>query len=147
MTTSFVQQLHQEHQECDQAFAEAEVAALKGRLDAAKEPVEKCIHLNRRHFEIEETLLFPAFEAATGSQGGPTQVMRMEHEQMKALLQRMETAFHEGDLTQLARVGETLMILMQQHNLKEENMLYPMMDQVLAPQREKLIEELKNYPR
>ena len=35
-----------------------------------------------------------------------------------------------------------MMILMQQHNVKEEEILYPMADQHLAPYREELIERM-----
>ncbi|TRZ68118.1 MAG: hemerythrin domain-containing protein, partial [Rhodocyclaceae bacterium] len=39
-------------------------------------------------------------------------------------------------------VAETLLILMQQHNMKEENILYPMCDQALAAQVEQLSERI-----
>ena len=39
-----------------------------------------------RHFEMEEAVLFPAFEEATGMTQGPTMVMHAEHVQMKGVL-------------------------------------------------------------
>jgi hypothetical protein len=39
--------------------------------------------------------------------------------------------------------AETLLIMMQQHNVKEENVLYPMCDQHLADQLENLLPELR----
>jgi len=36
-------------------------------------------------------------------------------------------------------LSETLNMLMQQHNMKEENMLYPMSDQVLSSDRDSVI--------
>ena len=38
--------------------------------------------------------------------------------------------------------GPLVMILMQQHNVKEEGILYPMVDQHLASYREELIERM-----
>jgi len=146
MSESLTQLLHDEHQKCDQAMASAEEAALSGDLAQAQGPVEACIHENIRHFKIEEDLLFPAFEEATGTQGGPTQMMRMEHDQMRGLLEQMESALKQGDLDRIPNITETLVILMQQHNMKEENILYPMMDQVLHEQRAGLIKELKAFP-
>ena len=145
MSQSLTQVLHDEHQQCDQALAQAEEAALAGNLEQTREPVQICLRENRKHFRIEEELLFPAFEEVTGQTGGPTHVMRMEHEQMRGLLNQMEKALEEGRLEDIGKISETLMILMQQHNLKEENILYPMMDQVLQEQRENLIKGLRSF--
>ncbi|MDX2470622.1 MAG: hemerythrin domain-containing protein [SAR324 cluster bacterium] len=143
MPETFTQALHAEHQECDRLFAIAEEAALDGNIELAKDPIGAAIAINRAHFQLEETILFPAFEEATQMTGGPTAVMRMEHDQMRDLLNRIEQATIAGKLDEVAKVFETLMILMQQHNLKEENMLYPMMDQALAHKREELLAKIK----
>jgi len=143
---SLTQILHQEHQECDHRNAIAEEASLAGDLDNARDPVLHAVQENLRHFRIEEEILFPAFEAATGMTGGPTQVMRSEHQQMKGLLEEMRQALLLGNLSRIPKVSETLMLLMQQHNLKEENILYPMMDQHLANQVENLIAQVKGFP-
>ena len=73
---------------------------------------------------------------------GPTQVMRMEHQQMRNLLARMSEAVSNGAPEKILEVSETLMILMQQHNVKEEGILYPMADQHLASYREALSERM-----
>jgi len=87
----------------------------------------------RTHLGNEEELLFPAFEAATGmTKAGPTFVMRSEHEQMRALLGRMQAAVERGDLRELLDQGDTLLLLIGQHNSKEEGMLYPLAERALA---------------
>ena len=95
-----------------------------------------------RHFQMEETVLFPTFEEISGMRQGPTQVMRMEHQQMRNLLARMSEAVSSENQEEILEVGETMMILMQQHNVKEEGILYPMADQHLASYREELIERM-----
>ena len=77
-------------------------------------------------------MLFPAFEAATGMSGGPTQIMRMEHAQMRDLLAQMDAALQQKNRDAFAGIADTLLIMMQQHNMKEENILYPMCDNSLA---------------
>lgn len=84
------------------------------------------------HFSMEEEKLFPAFEQHLGHTMGPTQVMRMEHNQMKQLFSEMQQAVKARDDAQYLGLSETLMMIMQQHNMKEEQMLYPMMDQTLG---------------
>ena len=64
------------------------------------------------------------------------------YQQMRNLLERMSEAVSNGDPEEILEVGETMMILMQQHNVKEEGILYPMADQHLASYREELIERM-----
>ena len=49
-------------------------------------------------------------------------------------------AEHEGH--EYFGIAETLLIMMQQHNMKEENILYPMCDQHLAEEAEELVQQL-----
>jgi len=127
-----------DHQHCDQLFAQAEDALDSG--DSA--PMQAFLDDMNRHFVWEESVLFGAFEDATGMHGGgPTEVMRGEHTQMKALMSQMQEAITGGAAETALKAGETLLILMQQHNLKEENMLYPMMDSHLDAAA--MVEKLK----
>jgi hemerythrin-like domain-containing protein len=90
----------------------------------------------RRHLALEEEILFPALEDASGMHGvGPTQVMRMEHAQMRGLLDAMARAAAGGDVDGVTDHGDTLMMLIGQHNLKEEGMLYPMAEDLLGGPR------------
>ncbi len=85
-----------------------------------------------RHFDMEEGVMFPAFESATGMSMGPTEVMRMEHSQMREVFAAMAEGMRLRNKAAYLGASETLLMLMQQHNLKEEQMLYRMADQVLA---------------
>ncbi|MBF0351865.1 MAG: hemerythrin domain-containing protein [SAR324 cluster bacterium] len=123
--------MQQEHELCDKFYAEGESALLEGKWDAGEQDLRSFEISMRRHFNMEEDVLFPAFEAETGMTRGPTQVMRMEHGQIKGMLDQIKNALDEHDTDQVLGLGETLLILMQQHNAKEENMLYPMCDQHL----------------
>jgi hemerythrin-like domain-containing protein len=93
----------------------------------------------RRHFSMEEDVLFPAFEQRTGMSGGPTFVMREEHRQMNGLLAEMGAALARRDGQAYLGQSETLLMLMRQHNMKEENILYPMSDQALADRQSELL--------
>jgi hemerythrin-like domain-containing protein len=69
--------------------------------------------------------------------------MRMEHEHMRELMQEMARAVAESSQDRYLGLSETLNMLMQQHNLKEENMLYPMSDQVLRGESDSLIHTMQ----
>jgi hemerythrin-like domain-containing protein len=100
----------------------------------------------RRHIAMEEEVMFPAFEAAAQMGGsGPTSVMRMEHKQMIGLLDQIEGAMQSGDAEQALDLGDTLLMLIQQHNIKEEGMLYPMAENVLAENWANLAKLLEEY--
>lgn len=120
-----------DHRRCDELFAEAEQQAANGEWEAAASSFSRFHQAMEQHFGMEENSLFPAFEEATGSTMGPTQVMRMEHGQMRALFQRMQEAVEARDREEYLGAADTLLILMQQHNMKEEQMLYPMSDRAL----------------
>lgn len=120
------------HKECDDVFTEAECAVSEGNWTLAAEKWKSFSDEIALHFEQEEGTLFPQFEQATGMTGGPTQVMRMEHQQMRALIQDLDNAMQNQDTDGYLGLSETLMVMMQQHNMKEEMMLYPMMAQNLS---------------
>lgn len=131
-----------EHRSCDTLFAEAETAAAKKDLASAKADFEAFHKEILHHLAKEESILFPAFEKATGSNMGPTRVMLMEHEQMRGLFEQMQAALDANDGDKYAGLSETLLILMQQHNFKEEQMLYPMADRALQ-ERDNLIQQMQ----
>ena len=135
--------LHQHHKHCDTLFADAEAAAANQAWAPCQELFNRFQTEIETHFRTEEEVLFPAFEAATGMAGGPTQMMRYEHAQMRDLFSQMADALLRQDRDGFAGVAETLLILMQQHNMKEENILYPMCDRSLATQAGTLEDTLR----
>jgi iron-sulfur cluster repair protein YtfE (RIC family) len=124
--------LADDHSRCDQRFAEAENAVSEGGWERAERLFEAFRAALSRHFAAEEEVLFPAFEAHTGMTGGPTWVMRSEHAQMIGLLEPMAAALARRDGAAYLGQAETLLMLMRQHNLKEEQVLYPICDRALG---------------
>lgn len=135
-----------DHRRCDSGWVEVEAAAEAGDAEAVQERWRTFQNGLLKHLRMEEEVLFPAFEQATGmTAGGPTFVMRAEHDQMRGLLQQMDAAANGGEHDELIDLGDTLLMLIQQHNQKEEHMLYPMAERALAADWEKLRERLSGY--
>ena len=107
-------QIH--HGQCDQLYADGENSLLDKQVEEAVGQISTFLSEMERHFLMEETVLFPTFEDISGMRQGPTQVMRMEHQQIRNLLARMSDAVTRMDRDEILEVGETLLILMQQHN-------------------------------
>ncbi|GAB0058178.1 hypothetical protein SIID45300_02522 [Candidatus Magnetaquicoccaceae bacterium FCR-1] len=121
-----------DHERCDALYAEMENAAQAGELETTRQRFAAFQVAMTHHFDMEEKRFFPAFEQTTGMTQGPTMVMRMEHRQMLGVIGQMGQAVASGDVSGVTRSASTLMVLMRQHNIKEEQMLYPMGDMHLG---------------
>ena len=134
--------LTQDHAHCDELFADTENAVSEHAWESARGLFDQFSHATVRHFLREEETLFPAFEAQTGMQGGPTFMMRMEHDQMRDVLVAMEQALGREDERAYLGLSETLLMLLRQHNAKEEQILYPMCDRALSGEAEALVQRM-----
>lgn len=140
--TSIADLMSHHHRDCDACFAEAEALAADGDWSRASEALAAFSAQLLAHFAAEEDTLFPRFEHVTGLRAGPTQVMRAEHAQMREMLAALRDALDDEDAEGFGGEAETLLILLQQHNMKEENILYPMCDQYLAGEAPALSSQL-----
>lgn len=140
---SILEVMANDHKGCDEDFAQAEKEVMNKNFDEARRLWDLFCVRTRRHFRQEEDVLFPAFEDRTGMSMGPTQVMRMEHQQILSLVTRMSDALNGQNDELFLDLSETMMILLQQHNAKEEQMLYRMCDQVLNDQSDAVIQAMQ----
>lgn len=121
-----------DHDRLDATLATGLSAAAGGDWDAARECVKTFRLGLLRHIDIEEKQLFPAFEERTGMRtGGPTQVMRMEHEGIQECVANIVSSAESGDADGLLRWHTNLLGVLVEHNMKEEQILYPGIDRVL----------------
>ena len=132
----------QDHKDCDEIFAQME-EAVANKSDEALSKFEEFADALTNHFKMEEMILFPQFEQASGMTQGPTQVMVMEHEQMRKLVSDMQNAVEANENDKFFGLSETIMILMQQHNMKEEQMLYTMIQQHLGEDADHIISRMR----
>lgn len=135
--------LTSDHRACDTQFANLETAVASLDWEESKTQLEKFSADLLHHFDMEEKVMFPVFEEVTGMTQGPTMVMRMEHSQMRNILDDLKTDIEKRDKNHFFGVSESLMMLMQQHNMKEEQMLYAMADMHLGSRVSKVIEDMK----
>jgi hemerythrin-like domain-containing protein len=132
MTESFSHPLTDDHRRCDRLLALVESAAGSGDWAAVDPEARTFIAAVEHHFQFEEQVLFPALEGRSPMASGPTGVMRMEHTQMRRLLSDLADAVAGRAAEDCQGILETLHLIAQQHNAKEEGILYPMADRALA---------------
>ena len=103
----------------------------------------------QRHIIWEEDILFPLFEKKTGMNAniGPTAVMRSEHRQIKAALEAIHAQVAKGNAsTDLDEAN--LFSVLYEHNVKEEKILYPAIDQsVTEAETQEIFQKMETVPR
>jgi hemerythrin superfamily protein len=122
-----------DHDRLEEIEAAAFEARARGDAAAAREGFALFAHGLTRHIRFEEEILFPEFEARSGlgPEAGPTAVMRMEHRQIEALLDALARAVGEpGPRADALR--RELQDVLGDHNVKEEEVLYPATDRMLS---------------
>ncbi|MEA3330289.1 MAG: hemerythrin domain-containing protein [Campylobacterota bacterium] len=132
-----------DHSRCDELFAVMEDKAMVSLSDA-KEACEEFKNATERHFQMEERVMFKEFEEKTGMTEGPTAMMRHEHTQMRNLTKQMCEAIDDNNSDRFFGLTETLMILLQQHNMKEEQMLYPLAQQHLNAESDEVVDMMQS---
>lgn len=141
--TTIRQLMSNDHRHCDDLFAAVEEAIAAKQLEPARLAFHGFQQAMLTHFSGEEEILFPGFEASTGMTHGPTHMMRLEHAQIRSLLDEAVEALANDDVEAYLGTADTLIIMLQQHNMKEENILYPMCDQHLLAEAAEIIKRLE----
>ena len=131
------------HAQCDELFTQAENLAVDAQWTELKVAFEAFTAGAEAHFKKEEQVLFPRVEAHMGTSVGPIQVMLMEHRQIRVLITNLSALIDDKNRDVFLGEAETLLIMLQQHNMKEEQILYPMIDGVLDTQIDAVIHEME----
>jgi iron-sulfur cluster repair protein YtfE (RIC family) len=136
-----------DHRACDEAFANMENEVSDENWANATKLFEAFASDLNHHFNMEEEVMFPAFEAREAGHCNPTPVMIMEHTQMRNVLNQLREDLEAKNKEHFFGLSETLMMTMQQHNMKEEQMMYPMIDESLGEESAMLLDEMKAHPK
>lgn len=136
----------QDHDRLDALFTSYQ-SLKRSDYNKAREAFKEFKFGLQRHIVWEEDLLFPLWEEKTGmSEGGPTFVMRAEHRQIGGQLEviHQKVAEENPDTDQ---EEQTLLALLGSHNMKEERVLYPALDQVTtSEERAAVYRAMKQIP-
>ncbi len=136
-----------DHDRLDDLEAAAFHARAAGDLAAAFDLYSEFALGLRRHIGFEEDLLFPAFEAGSGmpATAGPTAVMRAEHREILRLLEEIEVGIGDA-AAPVASLRASFHAVLGEHNVKEEQVLYPAVDQLLQDDgADALVRRIQRY--
>lgn len=126
-----------DHRRLDAIFVQTAQLALRGSFSEALARFTEFASGLSRHIAMEETVLFPAFEAKTGMTEGPTAVMRREHAEIRRLLSTIAAALAASDGAAFDTERRRFLEVLGAHNQKEEGILYPLSDRMAGGERER----------
>jgi uncharacterized protein (DUF2249 family)/hemerythrin-like domain-containing protein len=129
--------LGDDHHRLDAILRRAAISAHAGSFADARASFAEFRCGLERHIEMEEQILFPSFEKETGITGGPTVVMHLEHLEIRRLMNAIGASLQAEDLAGLLETIREFTTLLEEHNVKEENVLYPTVDRALGSDRER----------
>jgi hemerythrin-like domain-containing protein len=147
--------LKEEHRAIERMLAVLETAAqrletgervrpglFREAVDFVRNFADKC------HHGKEEAILFPRLEErGVPKEGGPLGMMLHEHDAGREYIRTIDgaiAAYEEGDEAAARVIAENVrgyVGLLVEHIWKEENVLFPMADQVLSPGDQRELEE------
>ena len=121
--------LEREHREIDGGI-EAFIEALPDGKSKT-EPLLRSMSGLRRHIYLEETFLFPPLRAA--GMMVPLFVMLRQHGELWQAMDALDTLLNaDSDADTLEASCRGLLDLLDQHNSKEEPIIYPQADKILT---------------
>jgi iron-sulfur cluster repair protein YtfE (RIC family) len=118
--------LELQHRRLDDLFDRVEIATEIGSWSEARREFGLFRTALEEHLRIEEEFMFPSFEAFTRALGGPTAAMRDEHREICRFLDAIEGLL--GDEQPIGELVAAFEGLLERHNAKEEQGLYPMFE-------------------
>ena len=131
--------LEYDHSRCDALFVQVVAYVVGRQWPHAERRFKDFEAAFTRHLTMEENIVFPAFEQVIGTAAGPTHALRLEHGQLRGLLARLTEAVEGNHVVDFFDHADAFRIVLQQHSLKEEGILYPMADRMLLEKRSELV--------
>ncbi|MFC0865361.1 hemerythrin domain-containing protein [Sphaerimonospora cavernae] len=123
--------LEREHREIDEGIETFVEGLAEGGEDTT--PLKRAMEGLRRHIYLEEEFLFPPLREA--GMMAPVFVMLREHGEIWQTMDRLDAEMGKGVAADPLRgLCAELLGRLEQHNSKEEPIIYPQADAVLTPE-------------
>jgi hemerythrin-like domain-containing protein len=94
---------------------------------------------------MEERVLLPTFEQCMKDAEAAIALLRSEHRQILAMLERLSNTVKHREKVEFLLHAETFTILKMQHGMKEEDMLYPLLDKLPSDKRSNIIHAMREH--
>lgn len=130
-----LEELRADHEEISKELGLLEEAVKDSTID--KKQVEHFLHFTENfaepHHKKEEEVLFPELERkGIPKEDGPIGMMLAEHEMKREYVKNLEKAAGDNSDDEMRKNGLAIVSLLRDHIFKENNILYPMAEEVLS---------------
>lgn len=132
------------HHECEDHFSMVESSVEADDWANAQAYWQQYVEELELHIEVEESILFPEFEKSSGMTNGPTKILRLEHGQISEIMTNIKSVILTKNKELFSELSQTLRKLMQQHYMREEQILYPMGAHD-APDTEQIMAQVRSH--
>ncbi|MBN2908887.1 hemerythrin domain-containing protein [Polycladomyces sp. WAk] len=140
------EQMEQLYQSAEGVGDDTHIADWQGALHELREKAVRFERELHAHSEREEKYLFPMMASYIGRESGPLMVMEYEHQKGKEYLQtfiaKIDQATAPVDTEKAKKIGLFMIQaynILSQHFMKEENVLFPMAEQLLSSEEKDLL--------
>lgn len=123
--------LHRDHRRLDAMLGEVEWFASRGLFNKAKERFQELRCGLERHIRIEDEIIFRKYEAITHVRDGPTWRMRLEHQQIREAIEKVDRELAAGNAVRVQEAVALFERLTEVHDRTEEHVVYPAIDRAL----------------
>ena len=126
--------LQQDHERLDRMLEDAAQAVQDARWEEAAKTLESFRRgIVEGHMAVEESLLFPAFEAWEGGEDHAlTALLRKGHRDLQVFFSEMADAITAHDAEEFGDLLSTVQTILKQHDAKEESEVYPHLAEAVA---------------
>ena len=134
-----------DHEHCATLFAQVRDAVRARLWKEADLGFADFADALERHLQIEEQVVFGAFEEAVGNAGAATGMLRAEHQSIRGMVRRLSASLEARAPSAYFDHADTLRIVLHAHSEKEEGVLYPLIERVLAARCDELIGAMARF--
>ncbi|MGD2112052.1 MAG: hemerythrin domain-containing protein [Gammaproteobacteria bacterium] len=106
---------------------------------------EELVRQLAQHMSLEEEVLYPAYESTPHAPQGPTQALRMEHDQITRLVRDMQRVIKTRNAEHVLECLTHLEYQLIKHHEKEEDIFLPMASHILQDKREEISRRLADF--
>lgn len=131
------------HSEIRSLFLKFQEVLLTGDMDAARRSLDVFCTVLKNHMVGEEEILLPVFSRAGKVEGCSEEILRFEHKRMREFVERFKivmSVLQSSDYAQIIGLfddGAAFKQLLEHHDLREKNALYPALDSVTTPEEKR----------
>lgn len=135
--------LNHDHRGFEALLARCEEAAEREDWKSARTLFDELVGHLKSHMQMEEEVLYPAYEALAEAPQGPTVALRAEHNEIVRLIRDLSRVLSTQSSDLFVDALSPLDKVLTAHHQKEEEIFLPMAGHALLEKREEITARLK----